>query len=87
MKTTTISVTLSESMQAFVDQKIAQWNFPSPSACVESILENALNRDAEDELERLLLEGVEGEGTKLTPEWWEDFRADLVQRHGGNNGQ
>src|SRR5260370_31376547 len=31
-------------------------------------------------LKSLLLEGLKGKGTKVTPKWWDKFRARLVKR-------
>jgi hypothetical protein len=33
------------------------------------------------ELETLLLDGLKGQGTKVTPTWWEEFRAGIIKRH------
>ncbi len=32
-------------------------------------------------IEPLLQEGLKGKGVKLSPEWWDDFRAGIIRRH------
>jgi hypothetical protein len=33
------------------------------------------------QLEALLLEGLKGKGVRVTPKWWDEFRAGIIKRH------
>jgi hypothetical protein len=44
-------------------------------------LSNVPRDEAVAVLELLLLDGLKGKGVRVTPKWWNQFRARLVQRH------
>lgn len=81
MSTNSLTISLSESLRAFVDRQVAEGNHGTAEGYLEFLLREAQRRRAEEKLERLLLEGLEGEGTVVTKEWWDDFRARLLERH------
>ena len=78
-----LSISLPDDVREWVEQEAA-----ASGASISEVLgrvareakERTQNQRAakEAELERLLLEGLDsGEGEWITPEWWQNFRAEL----------
>jgi antitoxin ParD1/3/4 len=56
--------------------------FSTPSEYVRALVREDQKRRAEEKLEALLLEGINsGEPIKISPEYWEKKRRQLVERH------
>jgi antitoxin ParD1/3/4 len=75
----TLQINVPESLSAFLQTETATRGCNSASECVVALLEEAQQRQAEQQLERLLLEGLQGQKTEITPGWWENFRGRLAQ--------
>lgn len=70
-----IQIELSETLREFLEEQIASGRHRTPSDYVEALIREDRRRKAEERLEALLLEGLEGQGTPATDEWWDQFRA------------
>ena len=82
---TTLSISIPESMQEFVNQKIASGNYNNVS---EYIL-HLIYRDQQQttELETMLLEGINsGPPIEITESWWEQKRSMLVEKFSDSDG-
>jgi antitoxin ParD1/3/4 len=77
----TMNISMPESMKKFVEDQIDEGGYSTASEYVRSLIREDQKRKAEEKLEMLLLEGIEGEATEVTDEWWKDFRARLIERH------
>ena len=78
---TTLNISLPESMRGFIDEQVARGEFSTASEFVRHLVREAQKRQAEDKLERLLIEGLDsGEPTEMTSEDWDDLRRTLRQR-------
>jgi antitoxin ParD1/3/4 len=77
---TTVTISLPESLKAFLDQQIATKGYGNVSEYFRSLLRDARQADQDARLETLLLEGLAG-GTDipLTGEFWKELRAEARQ--------
>jgi antitoxin ParD1/3/4 len=69
-----IRITLSDSSKAFVDAQVAEGNYSSASECIDAALRAKAKAEAQEKLEGLLLEGLEGEDIAWTPELMDEIR-------------
>ena len=61
--------------------------YSTPSEYVRELLRQDQNRRAEQKLEALLLEGLKsGDPLEITPEYWENKRRKLMERHSKKKG-
>ncbi|HMC87992.1 MAG TPA: type II toxin-antitoxin system ParD family antitoxin [Gemmataceae bacterium] len=77
----TMNIALPEPMKEFVQEQVTEGGYSSVSEYVRGLIREDQRRKTEAQLEALLLEGLEGKGIKATDDWWEEFRAKLIQRH------
>ena len=78
----TITISLSESMMEFIDAQLAENGYSTASEYICALIREDQKRKAEEKLEALLLEGLEGDPVEVTDAWWEEKRARLVERCG-----
>jgi antitoxin ParD1/3/4 len=77
----TMNIALPKPMKVFVQKRVAQGGYSSVSEYLRNLIREDQKKDAAANLEMLLLEGLKGKGAKATPQWWDDFRAGILQRH------
>ena len=77
----TITISLSESMREFIDAQLADNGYSTASEYICALIREDQKRKAEEKLEALLLEGLEGDPIEVTDAWWDEFRARLIERH------
>jgi antitoxin ParD1/3/4 len=66
---------LPKALGEFVARQAATKGFKSPSRYLESLVRETKARDAEKELEQLILDGLNsGPATPVTAETWEEIR-------------
>lgn len=76
-----MNVHLTDELEAFVHQKVESGLYKSASEVVREALRLLAKRDADELLERLLLEGLDsGAAQALTHDWWEKKRHVLNKR-------
>ncbi len=73
-----MNISLPDPLKAFVDGQIAQGRYSSASEYVRELIRADEKRKAEEQLESLLLEGLQGEETPLTREDWQAIRQEAV---------
>ncbi len=73
---TTVTISLPESLRAFIDQQLATKGYGNVSEYFRSLLRAAQKEEEDARLEVLLLEGLaSGEADiPLTPEFWKDLK-------------
>jgi antitoxin ParD1/3/4 len=68
-------------MKEFVEELVRQGDFSSASAYVQELIREDRQRRAKEQLEALLLEGLDsGPATEMTPADWEAIRHEVRQR-------
>lgn len=77
---TTVTISLPESLKAFIDRQMATKGYGNVSEYFRSLLRDAQQAEEDAHLEALLLEGLAGGGNiPLTPEFWKDLKAEARQ--------
>ena len=73
----TVTISLPESLKAFVETEVATKGFGNVSEYFRTLLREAQDRDAKSRLEGLLLEGLaSGESKAVDKAFWADLRAE-----------
>lgn len=80
----TVSVSLPEEMKAFIEGRMASEGFTSASDYLVSLIRDAQKRQARQELDVKLLEGLQGPAVEMTREDWESIRREALE---GLNGE
>jgi antitoxin ParD1/3/4 len=79
-----LNVALSEPMQAFIEEQIVTGKYGNASEYIYYLVEQEQERLAREQVEAMLLEGLEsGEAIEVTDEWWQQKRDRLIQSHYG----
>lgn len=77
---TTVTISMPESLKAFIDQEVETKGYGNVSEYVRGLLRNAQEKQADARLEALLLEGLaSGEDVAITDEFWRDLKANAKQ--------
>lgn len=75
-----IRISLSDSSKAFVDEQVTEGEFASASDYVAALIHAEAKAKAQDKLEALLLEGLEGEDIEWTDANWDELRQRISTR-------
>ena len=82
--TTSMNISLPDSLKDYVKQRVAQRHYSNPSDYIRALIREDKKQAAEEELEQLLLKGIEsGEATPLDDAFWEKRRALLIDQYQG----
>ena len=83
---TALNISLPQPLKDFVEERVKEGGFSPPSEYVRELLREDQQRRAEEKLEALLLESLNsGKPIKITPEYWEKKRQQLIKRHNSKN--
>lgn len=81
---TSLNVSLPRTQREFVEAAAARSGCTTTSEYVRRLIHAAQRREAQEELERKLIAGLDsGEPIDVTSEYWEKLRRDLIERHAG----
>lgn len=87
----TLSITLSESMKEFAEQRANEGGYASVSEYVNDLILADRRRLAEERLDALLLEGLDsGPPMPTPPDYLETKKRELIEKYAkkqANNGQ
>lgn len=75
-----MNISLPTPLKRFVDEQIAAGRYSSASEYVRDLIRGDEKRRAEERLEALLLEGLEGEESPLTRDDWTAIRKEALSR-------
>ena len=88
MSIATLNISLPQSLKDFVEEQAEGGAYGTPSEYVGELLRQDQIRTAKQKLEALLLEGLDsGEPIEATPEYWENKRRRLIERHAGQTAR
>lgn len=83
---TELTISLPQSIKSFIDEQIAKGGYSTPSEYVCDLVREAKEREADDRIEKLLLEALDsGEPIEVTADYWEKKRAELLAKYGSEN--
>jgi antitoxin ParD1/3/4 len=74
----TMNISLPDPLKEFVDHQIAEGRYSSVSEYIRDLIRDDEKRKAENRLEALLLEGLEGEDSELTRQDFDDIRKEAL---------
>lgn len=74
----TMNISLPEPMKRFVEQQIASGRYGNVSEYVRALIREDEKQHAQEKLEALLLQGLEGEAVALTEGDWRSIRETAV---------
>ncbi|MFZ0395875.1 MAG: hypothetical protein WCF17_17445 [Terracidiphilus sp.] len=81
----TLTISLPDSLKEFIEREVETKGYGNVSEYVRGLLREAQERESNQRLETLLLEGLATGGeTPVTPEFWHDLRRDaatMLARH------
>jgi antitoxin ParD1/3/4 len=75
-----MNISLPEPLKEFVDGQISTGRYSSASEYVRELIRNDEKRKAEEQLEAMLLEGLSGTETELTPADWTAIRKEALAK-------
>jgi antitoxin ParD1/3/4 len=77
----TMNIALPESLKMFVQEQVERGGYSSVSEYVRELIRAEQRRRHEEEVDRLLLEGIQsGSPIEVTPEYWEAKKKRLAAR-------
>jgi antitoxin ParD1/3/4 len=77
---TTLTISLPDSLKAFIDAEVESKGYGNVSEYVRGLLREAQSREADARLEALLLEGLAQSGShEISPAFWSDLRAEAAR--------
>jgi antitoxin ParD1/3/4 len=79
-----MNISLPEPLKQFVDGQIAAGRYSSASEYIRELIREDEKRKAEERLETLLLEGLQGEESELTRNDWMAIRKEARARIAAN---
>ena len=74
----TMNISLPDPLKEFVDHQIAEGRYSSVSEYIRDLIRDDEKRKAENRLEALLLEGLEGEDSELPRQDFDDIRKEAL---------
>ena len=82
---TSLNVSLPRTQRAFVESEASRSGCTTSSEYIRRLIHEAQRRAAQEELELRLIAGLEsGECVAVTPEYWDQKRRELAERHSRN---
>ena len=82
-----LNISLPQSLKDYVEGQVQAAGYSTPSEYVRELLRQDQQRRAEQKLVALLLEGLNsGDPIEITPEYWENKRRQLIERHARKPG-
>ena len=77
-----LNVSLPDALKDYVESQVKEGGFSDPSEYIQTLLQDDRERKAEGKIETLLLEGLNsGDPIETSPEYWEEKRRRLIERH------
>ena len=73
-----MNISLPDPLKQFVDDQIAEGRYSSVSEYVRELIRADEKRKAEERLEALLLEGLQGDESAMTPNDWKAIRQEAL---------
>jgi len=75
-----MNISLPEPLKEFVDKQVADGRYSSASEYMRELIREDEKRKAEQRLEALLMEGLQGEERELTGNAWSEIRREALEQ-------
>jgi antitoxin ParD1/3/4 len=76
MGNTSLNISLPEGLKAFVKEQVATGRYSTPSDYVRDLIRSDQKRLTKEQLDELLLQGLDTPAEEVSPEYLEDLRRD-----------
>jgi len=77
---TTLTISLPDSLKEFIEHEVQTKGYGNVSEYVRGLLRDAQAKEADAQLEALLIEGlVKGEDIPLSPDFWKELKQDAAK--------
>lgn len=84
----TMNISLPDQLKEFVDDQVGSGRYSSVSEYVRDLIRDDEKRKAQEKLEALLIEGIQGgEATEMTRQDWSDIRAEALKQFEARKSQ
>jgi antitoxin ParD1/3/4 len=84
---TTMNISLPDEMKAFIEAQVAKEGYASVSEYLRAVIRDVQKRQAKQELEAKLLEGLQSPASELTEADWSALRQRVLDRSPELRGQ
>ncbi|WGV28154.1 ribbon-helix-helix domain-containing protein [Halotia branconii] len=82
-----ISIDIPDEVRVYVEAQVIAGAYGSIGEYFLDLVKQDQKNKAQAELEALLLEGIDGEGQEVTPEYWQNLRSTVLgQNSMGSSG-
>jgi antitoxin ParD1/3/4 len=78
---TTMNISLPDEMKAFIETQMSQEGYASASEYLRTLIRDAQKRQAKQELEAKLLEGLQSPASEMTDDDWSALRERIYERN------
>ena len=78
---TTMNISLPDEMKAFIETQMSQEGYASASEYLRTLIRDAQKRQAKQELEAKLLEGLQSPASEMTDGDWSGLRERIYERN------
>ena len=75
-----MNISLPDSLKEWIEHQVADGGYATASEYVRELIRADEKRKAEDQLEALLLTGLQGEATEFTPDEWKTIRKEALAK-------
>ena len=77
---TTLTISLPDSLKDFIESEVRTKGYGNVSEYVRTLVREAREREADERLEALLLEGLQsGKSIPITPAFWSELKGDAAK--------
>ena len=83
----TMNISLSDEMKAFIEAQVAKEGYASVSEYLRAVIRDVQKRQAKQELEAKLLEGLQSPASEMTEADWSALRQRVLDRSPELRGQ
>jgi antitoxin ParD1/3/4 len=80
-----VDIPLSEEIQNYILEQVAIGGYETAAEYFLALVQQDRKRRAQEQLEKMLLEGINSEGQEVTPEFWQRMRESVMGK--GGNGE
>jgi antitoxin ParD1/3/4 len=82
MRLASLNISLPQTLKDYVEEQVGANGYSTPSEYIRELIRQDQKRRTDDRLEALLLEGLNsGTPLEITPEYWDNKRRQLIERH------
>ena len=76
----TLNISLPDAMRDFVEQEVSSGHYSSASEYLRQLIREDQKRRARERLDAIIAEGLDSPTAPMTPQDWQDIRAQVAQR-------